>query len=611
MSLINITLYNSCDILPNKNMYVEDLENYLSTLTKESFYINVPKLTMSLDIKIKREYNSQVISKYNYARIFVENTNQDVIQTYYYFITSFDYHINSMTMSLHLELDTITSFWNKLIPNLSRLTTISRQHKDRWFKIDSSHIRPIVNGYDEGITPVKYLAIKTPLTNANESPSKWYLVYATSHVVLEQDRPFEALLVPSETFYATGPSQSTLYDGDDCISMRDIDVSDSKIMKIVQCPYCPAKNTYIPDYEGEHAMIVENANGFYWDNYNGKHCIKMTLFDSRMAQYSPKLITNHNIALALSIPSSHQIGYNSIYETKLYNSAFTTRKIVYENNVYNIDFERIDFDDDEEIYGQLGYKVEYIQSREVSGNFIYKVSINGCNGVNKHLSDFEQYTYCETHNEKALFNSEYLNYMRVGYNYDIKQKNRQAVISSIGAGLSVVGAVASFASGPMGAVAGISLATNAISTTVNLISNLSKSEDAIRQKQEQLASQAGSVANNDLIDLKAYSSKNLLYYIQYNMTEEMKQALTTLFHLTGYACSASGIPNFNSRWWFNYVKFNPVFNSMSQIDNAGITNEFIDDFVNRCNIGVTIYHKRDGLYDFAQLYENMEVNLYE
>lgn len=615
--IIDLYVYNNCDIIPSKNMMVDDVDEYLEN--NVSYFmranINIPKIEKSMDIKIKREFLDQIHDNFNYAMIVVKNDAGVAQNKYYFFITSSSYHINSMTMSLHLELDSIVTFWDALKNKISPLTSIERQHKDRW-QLNGNYIRPIVNDYDEGIHPIQYMSERTKITNSDDSPSRWYFVYTTTASSLESGIPFEVLLAPDRNLYAIGPSQSSLYDADDVINMSDIDFSDSKILKIVQAPYSPTEIHYIAGYGGEEAMVVPNGSPAVWGNYKNKHCLKFPLYDPSKALYYKRKIATKPIFSAF--PKLNPINWpfdqlGGILETKLLNSAFSSIKVVYENNSYSIDRERISFswEDEDAPNSSVNYSIEFSPSREVSGNFMFKVNIENCTGMNRNLNDFEEFVYCETHNEKALFHSDYLNYMRMGYNYDVKQKNRQATISAIGSALSVGGALASFASGPLGVVAGVSLATSAISNAVNLVSSLARSEDQIAQKQNQLRQQAGSVSNNDLLDLKELSTDNRIYEIKYSVTGAMKRALLVLFHLTGYACSECGVPNFSNRYWFNFAKFNPIFKDINSINSVGLTNEFLEDFTSRCQSGVTIYHQHGGIYDFNQIKENGELFLYE
>ena len=76
-----------------------------------------------------------------------------------------------------------------------------------------------------------------------------------------------------------------------------------------------------------------------------------------------------------------------------------------------------------------------------------------------------------------------------------------------------------------------------------------------------------------------------------------------MFYYCGYADDVQGIPNTSSRYWFNYLQCDAVINS------ENVYGEFLDDIVARYAIGVTVYHNRNGEYNFDQTYENFETGL--
>ena len=84
--------------------------------------------------------------------------------------------------------------------------------------------------------------------------------------------------------------------------------------------------------------------------------------------------------------------------------------------------------------------------------------------------------------------------------------------------------------------------------------------------------------------MKAYSG-NKLHVMTYVPTDLFKKALYDKLFYCGYAHPVQDIPDFTSRFWFNYVQCDPVFKG-----ETFVYNKYLDDIKARFEIGVTDYH---------------------
>ena len=126
-----LTLYKNCEIIPEKNFFVEDIETYLSGLTKESVSeFQYLRNTLTMDIKIhKQEVFTELIANnnFNYLKV-VQNS-----RTYYYFIIN-KTQTAEETITLSLLMDTINTIrWDSDFTAGDR-TKVLREHKDRFYK---------------------------------------------------------------------------------------------------------------------------------------------------------------------------------------------------------------------------------------------------------------------------------------------------------------------------------------------------------------------------------------------------------------------------------------------------------------------------------------------
>ena len=213
-------------------------------------------------------------------------------------------------------------------------------------------------------------------------------------------------------------------------------------------------------------------------------------------------------------------------------------------------------------------------------------------------------------NEVALYNSDYLNYIRNGYNYDKKAATQQLVSGLIGTGLGIAGAAASVflpAAGVVGAAGAISFATSSVSSLVSTINNAISNEQAIQQKLDTAKRSAASVSNTEDLNLLSYYNGNRLIRYTEDINDNIKQGLYNLFRLTGYACNDYGIPNINSRLYYNFLQCKADFEETDWTYGKA----FLDDIKAKYEIGVTYFHKVDNSYDFQQTKENFEIWMIE
>ena len=128
----------------------------------------------------------------------------------------------------------------------------------------------------------------------------------------------------------------------------------------------------------------------------------------------------------------------------------------------------------------------------------------------------------------------------------------------------------------------------------------------MQQKLNTLRSQSASVSGSDDIDLMSSYTSNKAHYYVYQASDKVRKSLFDLFYYQGYIAEHSGLPNFSSRYWFNFVSFEPIFEKCYIKDV-----EQLDNFVTRCKLGITNMHCHNSIYDWKQEKENIEISLLE
>lgn len=192
----SIIYFYKTKIKPEKNAFVEDLEDYLvSTVTGTNTGIECQyiKHALNLTLKINAEEGKQISFDSNYCKITNYATALSAEKTIYYFITNMKV-FSENTIELTLALDTVNTLGKESDSpanpkNFLSNTQITRQHKDRFIKPTSWN--PAVGGVlirkidaeSEGIVPTKVRKSGTNATNGGDVILKtaddydWYIIY--------------------------------------------------------------------------------------------------------------------------------------------------------------------------------------------------------------------------------------------------------------------------------------------------------------------------------------------------------------------------------------------------------------------------------------------------
>lgn len=363
---------------------------------------------------------------------------------------------------------------------------------------------------------------------------------------------------------------------------------DNTLYKIIKLPYAPIDITEVSPI---------------WAYNNSTGGLQLRNLDASLGgkiKSDSNPLANKFVSISPSIIQSHSINN----ESKLYHSDYYQPKFVYDSFSKKFDLERLNLSNSF-LNENTPFSATFNVTNTMNSRFLFTFNQYTTDG--NQLEDYDNILIANRNNELPIYTSDYMNYLKTGYNYDIKAKEIQ-VGTTVGttlvatAGSAALLALGASGGNPIAAAvgAGVGLAGGIIS----VISQTQNSANSIAQKEAQYKNQAGSVRGADDVDLLTIYSNNKAKLIEYKPTDQMKNALYNLFRLTGYACDEYGIPNFNSRYWYNFVQCEPQFVQ----NNNAVYNDFLDDIKNRFKLGVTIFHG-NGIYDINQNYENWETSL--
>lgn len=367
-------------------------------------------------------------------------------------------------------------------------------------------------------------------------------------------------------------------------NINNLDRTLKDIYKVVECPYCPIAITY--------------ASGLYalpsgWGLVNGIPTAANLTPTLERAIYNFDINSHLNIA-----KNTSQLDNTLLYDPKCYTSSFIKSYFYYDSFNMFIPLEALNFN----TLNSQNIKIIYKQSNNISSSLLFKFSYEGMT-LNEQ-NDFSNYIMSNRNNELPIYNDDYLNYIRVGYNYDSKNKTMQNITSFI----PLLASVASL---------GMGIATNnpfmigmgAVGAGTSIVSagfNVAERENAFSKNLAELQAKAFTAQGSQDIDLFNYYAGNKLKFKQY-IPDNIDQ-INELFRLYGYVSNRIGSEsNINSRTRFNFIQCN-----LDLERNNGKTSfkeDYVSDIKSKFASGVFYIHKYNGTWDLERKEINTEISL--
>lgn len=399
----------------------------------------------------------------------------------------------------------------------------------------------------------------------------------------------------------------------DVIGISDVDRTNGRIAKIVKLPYCPIDIEHNSDgtinlpseWEVASWPIDAYLNAIHYRFLNEPSCF---VSNHILESLNFDLTEPFDIIMQRQINTFGDIvARNKDYETKLLHSDYFIQKFVYDSFAYNF---RCEFMDD--VDGATALSVKMATTSSMTSNFFFTFPLNVMKIDNE---DYSNLMMVSRNNEVILYNSSYLDYIRNGYNFDKKTRNRNLALSIASLGLNTISDVAGMVAGSGGKskaemIAGaVQFGAKTINSTLSIIGHTAQADQNIEQKLRASLYQGVSVAGSDDLDLLSeYAVDNKPKMVVYKISEKMEKSLFDLFYYTGYVANFQGIPDTSSRMWFNFVMADPVFKY-----EQNFSEELLDALTQKYNEGITFLHKvvqgNSNLWDFEQQYENWEMSI--
>lgn len=398
--------------------------------------------------------------------------------------------------------------------------------------------------------------------------------------------------------------------------ITDLDRTDPKNIKLIKLPYIP----YDFAITGGVIDISSDPNWSYADfeQANGSHikALKLNNLNVKLErnidqQYGGNGYFNLRARdeIAINSASKSDLRVDADLESKLFASEFYQPTYFYDSFSYKINLEDLDVEEyisDKNDFSSFGIRFECTST--INSRFMFTFTDLKFRFAS---SNYANVMPIIRNNEEVLYNVPYVNYIRTGFNYDVKSKNIQfgsniANIAMSGGSILASLLIPSIPIKAAGLIGSIASFANGIK---NAIVSAKNAENSIESKLKQAENQKASVQGADDVDLMTSYTENRLKYLEYVPTPLMRDMIDDLFFYAGYRSGRTGLPNHTTRINFDYLECNAQFE-----DLRSIPSDCLQELINCFKSGVTYLHYNSNIsggYDFSQTHENWERSLFD
>ena len=445
------------------------------------------------------------------------------------------------------------------------------------------------------------------------SQGEWKEITSITYDDLEYVYYYKGDSIPPKTDITTAPKYFPKTNGNfsetpqyiELGTLQDVDRVDPKLVKIIKIPYFPTNYEYDED---EHAIIYDSTWS-YVSNLQGLYdALQLVDLNTRFTSSITSEVSNplsYNLInlIGFTPSTSDTRRADNYFESKLFHSDFYQVKFVYDSFSFTFALERISVDE-----------YAFVDTSKFQFNFVMTSTINS-----KFMFAFPQYILrmstedydnilpVARNNEAPIYNSNYITYLRTAYRYDLKELGQRQARTKAELGLNEwrtgISTFKNISDKDYGAVL-TGLASFGVSVFTS-IQDLQRNEWTLEAKMEQLKNQSASVSGSDDLDLMEAYANNKAKLVEYQCSERMRKLLADLFYYFGYTTNELKIPQLNTRVWFNYIACE------LELEDTGknLPQDIIENLKERYSNGLTILHKVNGTWNFAQDKENWEVDL--
>lgn len=247
-----------------------------------------------------------------------------------------------------------------------------------------------------------------------------------------------AALPGKVTQYSTGTIAPLLDGTEGSINGIDtVDRTDTRIISILKLPYAPV-NVTITNGKLLLPAEIEKSAAVKWQNEQTYYYLKIKT--NYLSAFENEIKIENYAILMYEQKSKINDIRNDETESALYRSDFYQFRFVYDSFVYTLPFEMLSDDFLKTLKpGDKILSLKMVTTSTMNSRFLFDFENSGKGFTfKKSEQDYPHIMVVARNNNIAIYNSEYINYMRNGYNYDVKAKNAALLNAGLNIGTGVL-----------------------------------------------------------------------------------------------------------------------------------------------------------------------------
>lgn len=620
---LTITLYGRSPAIKEKQAIIDNLNDLLATLPFTPIWTETNTNPFELSTKLYKIAASD-------SNAFITTANIQYMRVRWANRYNAYYWIRKVTraaagvITLDIELDVLNTLHNgddeatSPLTDFTALTAIEREHCPRFYNDQilaassgTKDLDNLVDRVSEGVEAKTFhIADDDEVINPKPADSltelidhtSWYVIYVT---IPNYKQPV-IYIMPD---YRLSGWEIPIYNPATNVTLLDasyLDRSNPNIIKIVRTPYCPV------DFSWETSL---GTTSLFFERCSVTHPV-IDIFDGRVTDLEDIWIVQFNAGYEFNKAFERKLtsakytglGFSNksvvntgplesllvedryITDTKLNSSEFVTDLVVYDSYCVQYKAENYTARTSPDIW------LTYAQSAALDSSLIFRLD----NYYYQREQNYADMIASVRKNEVPLYTSDFINYMRNGYNYDRTKQVLSTAVNILGSGVALGTSIKT--ANPIGIVgAGMSL-TRSISGAIT-------GEVDVQKNLNQLKNKAMNVSDINDSSLFEFYGESRPKRVTMTMSSVEQARWNDIFHYYGYNRGGIlGQPDVNSRTWFNYLKCEVDLRRATSIP-SWLYEQVKEAFRN----GVTFFHKQVinniPIWDLNQLKENYETFL--
>ena len=444
-------------------------------------------------------------------------------------------------------------------------------------------------------------------------PIEGNLTFVLNHLLILYESPAQNNYSLDQDYVMKKYPWTAYGSNDTLLGIQSVDRTNTFISKVIECPYCPLDIKFDPSGKvtipaGWH--FRESDGKLYCDNLSYNFPTRQVDYDDLTLQsiVAQSIKADRNKLTLYSRNDTVQDREGNVMDPKTKISTLASYSYVYDDNVWTLVPENLlPSNDKPETHPGL-ITINYKQSNNISSECGFKFELPTYDYIKTEY--FDNYMFSVRNNELPLYYSDYINYIRNGYNYDQKQNwnNTKGNIAStvgqfVGAGLNLGGGLWSRATkvknietkavddilnatsdsirdpsfdytrtlrgireekwDKLNSLGSISpyiipqIASGLVGAGMGIYNTIRthfQGEEAIKQKVNEARAKAFSVSTTNNLDLFHWYSGNKVVAFRFEPRKDIQKLINDYFSRYGYSRGYYEKPDLDSRLFFNYCR---------------------------------------------------------